>query len=153
MQAVARAHHARLAEEIELRRVAVLAGIRDQRRADVVRLREEAERDRREVDAWATTAQRQIKSERQRRKVELDANLRRTLRDENRRLDRRVKAIEAALAAHRAAVDAYFDAIEHERDPERLARQAAGRRPAFPDLATVSAGAIGPERSSSSSTD
>jgi len=142
MQAAAKAHRERAAEQIELRRVAILAAIRDQRRADAVRARQRTAESRRAVDAWAATAQRQIKTERQRRKVELDADLRRTLREQNLQVDRRVRDIEAALAAHRAELDAFFEAIERERDPVTIARQAR-RRPAFPDLAA--AAAIDPE--------
>jgi gas vesicle protein len=133
MQAAAKAYRARLAEEVELRRVAILAGIRDERRADVLRARQEVAKNRRAVDAWAATAQRQIKTERQRRKVELEADLRRTLRDQNRDVDRRVKAVEEALAAHKEALEAFFDAIEHQRDPEEIARHAL-QKPAFPEL-------------------
>jgi hypothetical protein len=133
MQAAARAHRERAEEQIELRRVAVLAAIRDERRAEAIRARQATAQNRRAVDAWAATAQRQIKTERQRRKVELDAELRRTLREQNRQLDRRVKDIEDALAAHRAELDAFFEAIETERDPVEIARKARSR-PAFPDL-------------------
>ena len=47
--------------------------------------------------------------------------------------DRRVRDIEAALAAHRADLDAFFETIERERDPVAIARQAR-QRPAFPEL-------------------
>jgi hypothetical protein len=135
MQAAARAYRTRVGEEINLRRLAILAAIRDERRADAILARQTAAKNRRAVDAWAATAQRQIKSERQRRKVELDAELRRTLRDQNRLVDRRVKAVEAALATHRAELDAFFDEIEGDPDPVAIARH-AWRRPAFPDLDT-----------------
>jgi hypothetical protein len=135
MQAAARAYRARVAEEINLRRLAVLAAIRDERRADAILARQTTAKNRRAVDAWAATAQRQIKSERQRRKVELEAELRRTLRDQNRLVDRRVKAVEAALAAHRDELDAFFDEIEGDPDPVAIALHAR-RRPAFPELDT-----------------
>src|SRR4051812_2038879 len=138
MQAAARSHRIRVTEEVELRRVAVLAAIRDERRADALRAQQAAAKNGRAVDAWAATAQRQIKGERQRRKAELAADLRRTLREQNRQVERRVKRVEAALAAHRAELDAFFDAIDRERDPLTIA-QRARRRPAFPDLeATMS---------------
>jgi gas vesicle protein len=133
MQAAAKAYRTRLTEEVELRRVSILAGIRDERRADVLRARQEVAKNRRAVDAWAATAQRQIKTERQRRKVELEADLRRTLRDQNRDVDRRVKAVEEALAAHKEELEAFFEAIEHQRDPEEIARHAL-QKPAFPEL-------------------
>lgn len=134
MHEAARAHRARLEEEIELRRVALTTAIREQRRADVMRARKEAAQNRRGVDAWAATSQRQIKSERQRRKVEIDNELRRSLREMNQQVDRRVKEIESALAAHRAAIDAFFEEIERERDPVAIAERAS-ERPALRLLA------------------
>jgi hypothetical protein len=133
MHEVARAHRERVIHELELRRVAVLAAIRDQRRADARRARQLTAAGRIAVDRWAATAQRQIKTERQRKKVELDADLRRTLREQNRQVERRVQAIEARLAAYQADLEAFFEAIDRERDPEAIALQAR-RRPAFPDL-------------------
>ena len=133
MHEAARAYRARVAEEIQLREVAILTAIRDERRAGVLRARAEAAQNRRDLELWATTAQRQIKIERQRRKVEIDAELRRTLREKNREVDRRVREVEAAITAHRARVDAYFDAIEVERDAVAIAEQAR-LRPAFPRI-------------------
>lgn len=133
MHEAARSYQARLAEEFQLRRVAVMTGIRDDRRAEALRARKAAAQNRRAVDAWAATVQRQIKSERQRRKVEIAADLRRTLREQNQQVERRVKGIEATLAAYRAELDAFFDAIAQERDPVTIA-QRARRPPAFPVL-------------------
>ncbi len=133
MHAAVRAHRDQLAEELELHRIAVTAAIRDQRRADALHARQAAAEGRRSVDRWAATAQRQIKSERQRRHVELDANLRMALREQNRLVDRRMRAIDAALATYRAELDAFFEAIERERDPEAIALHAR-QRPVFPDL-------------------
>jgi hypothetical protein len=133
MHEAARSYRARLAEELQLRRVAVMSGIRDDRRAEALRARKAAAQNRLAVDAWAATAQRQIKSERQRRKVEIAADLRRTLREQNQQVERRVKGIAAALAAYRAELDAFFDAIAEERDPVTIA-QRARRPPAFPVL-------------------
>jgi hypothetical protein len=137
MHEAARVYRARLAENLQLRRVALMTAIRDDRRADVLRAQKAAAKDRRAVDAWAATAQRQIKTERQRRKVEIEAELRRTLREQNQQVERRVKDIEAALAAHRAALDVFFDEIDQERDPVAIA-QRAGRPPAFPALGATS---------------
>lgn len=130
MHEAAKSYRARLAQEIELRRVAILAAIREQRRVDVVEARQEAAQSRRAVDAWAATAQRQIKSERQRRKVEVDVELRRKLREKNQQVDRRVTEIEAAFAAHRAEIDRFFDSLEQERDPVAVAERAQAR-PSF----------------------
>lgn len=131
MHDAARSYRARLAEQLQLRRLDVMAGMRDERRAEALRARKAAAANRRGVDAWAATAQRQIKAERQRRKVEIEADLRRTLREQNQQLERRVKDVEAVLAAYRAELDAYFDAIEREQDPVTIAERAR-RRPPFP---------------------
>jgi hypothetical protein len=133
MHDAVRAYRARVAEEIELRRVAILTAIRDERRAAVLRARAEAVQNRRAVDMWALTAQRQVKRERQRRKVEVDAELRRTLREKNQDVDRRVRKIEATIAGHRAEIDAHFDAIDTERDPVVIAERVR-RQPAFPTI-------------------
>ena len=127
----ARSYRTRLAEQLQLRRLDVMARMRDVRRAEALRARKAAAANRRGVDAWAATAQRQIKAERQRRKVEIEADLRRTLREQNQQLERRVKDVEAVLAAYRAELDTYFDAIEREQDPVTIAERAR-RRPPFP---------------------
>src|SRR4029078_6984202 len=131
MHEAARAYRDRVAEEIQLRRVAILASIRDERRAAVLGARAEAEPNGQAVERWATTAQRQIKSERQRRKVEIDTDLRRSLRENNHEGDRPVRQGGAAITAHRARVDQYFDALDKERDPLAIAEH-AHRQPAFP---------------------
>ena len=133
MHETARSFRARLAEELQLRRVALMAALRDHRRAEVVRARKVAAQNRRAADAWAATAQRQIKSERQRRKVEIEADLRRTLREQNQQLERRVKDVEAAVAAYCAELDSFFDAIEQDGDPVTIAKRAR-RPPTFPVL-------------------
>lgn len=146
MHEVARSYRARLGEKLQLRRVALMTGIRDDRRAEVVRARKAAAQNRRDVDAWAATAQRQIKSERQRRKVEIEADLRWSLREQNRQLARRVKDVEAAFAAYRAELDAFFEAIEQEPDSVTIA-QRARRLPAFPVL-DLTTSTDGPNQSS-----
>src|SRR6185503_2339605 len=52
MHEAARAYRDRVAEEIQLRRVAILTAIRDERRADVLRARAEAVHDRQAVERW-----------------------------------------------------------------------------------------------------
>ena len=134
MQAVARAQRSRIAEQVDLRRVARLTELRDGRRAEALRVRQLAAENRRAIDAWAESAKRRITNERERRKAELESDLRRTLREENRRVDRRVKDVEAAIAAHIAELEGFYGELEREMDPIRLAEQAQ-RPPAFPDLA------------------
>ena len=133
MQAVARAKRTRIAEEVDLRRVARLTELRDGRRAEALRLRQLAAENRRAIDAWAESAKRRITNERQRRKAELESDLKRSLREENRRVDRRVKDTEAMIAAHLAEIEGFFAELEREMDPVKLAEQAQ-RPPAFPDL-------------------
>jgi hypothetical protein len=100
-------------------------------------VRQLAAENRRAIDAWAESAKRRITNERERRKAELESDLRRTLREENRRVDRRVKDVEAAIAAHVAELEGFYAELEREMDPIRLAEQAQ-RPPPFPDLAARS---------------
>jgi len=146
MQAVARAQRTRIAAEVDLRRVARLTELRDGRRAEALRLRQLAAENRRAIDAWAESAKRRITNERERRKAELESDLKRSLREENRRVARRVKDIEAVIVAHVAEIEGFFAELEREMDPVRLAEQAQ-RPPAFPDLAAraeSSGGSSGP---------
>src|SRR4029079_9622128 len=105
MDDAARSYRARLAEQLQLRRLDVMAGMRDARRAEALRARKAAAANRRGADAWAAASQRQIKAERQRRKVEIEADLRRTLREQNQQLEHRVKDVAAGVARCRARVD------------------------------------------------
>ena len=136
MQATAGAERSRVTEEIDRRRSAHLAAIHDQRDAEVARMRELADEDRRGIDEWAEAEHRRIQAERDRRTTELEADLTKSLEEHRRQVDDKVQTVEFAVTAHRAEVDAFFDALDAETDPVRIAQQ-AGLRPVFPDLDAV----------------
>jgi hypothetical protein len=133
MRATAGAERARIADDIERRRVAQVALIKDGRDAEANRMRELADEDRTAIDTWAETETRRIQAERERRTSELEADLTRSLAEHASQIDGRIQAVEDAIKAHRDEVDAFFTALEAETDPVRIAQQ-AGRRPTFPDL-------------------
>ena len=133
MRATAGAERARVADDIERRRAAQVALIEGRRDAETARMRELADDDRKAIDAWAEAEQQRIQAERERRTSELEADLTRSLAEHATQIDGRIQAVEEAVKAHRADVDAFFTALEAETDPVRIAQQ-AGRRPAFPDL-------------------
>jgi hypothetical protein len=133
MRATAGTERARVAEDIERRRAAQVALIEGRRDAEASRMRELADDDRKAIDAWAEAEQQRIQAERERRTRELEDDLTRSLAEHAGQIDGRIQAVEQAVQAHRADVDAFFTALEAETDPVRIAQQ-AGRRPAFPDL-------------------
>ena len=141
MQATAGAERSRVADEIERRRSAHVAAIHGRRDAEVARMRELADEDRKGIDAWAETEHRRIQAERDRKTTELQVDLTKSLEEHRRQVDEKVQTVEFAVTAHRAEVDAFFAALAAETDPVRIAQQ-AGRRPVFPDLDAVVAATL-----------
>jgi hypothetical protein len=140
MQAAAGAERIRTAEESERRRAAHLELIRARETSGADELRVAAEGDIKAIDSWADTEIERIQSERERRTVSRRAELSQRLDDHRLLIGREVDAVEAAIAAYRAEVEAYFVRLDAEEDPVAIAK-AAGSRPTFPDLDT-----IGPDR-------
>jgi hypothetical protein len=140
MQAAAGAERIRTAEESERRRTAHLELIRARETSGADELRVVAEGDIKAIDSWADTEIERIQSERERRTVNRRAELSQRLDDHRLLIGREVDAVEAAIAAYRTEVEAYFVQLDAEEDPVAIAK-AAGSRPTFPDL-----DAIGPDR-------
>jgi hypothetical protein len=140
MQAAAGAERIRTAEESERRRTAHLELIRARETSGADELRVVAEGDIKAIDSWADTEIERIQSERERRTVSRRAELSQRLDDHRLLIGREVDAVEAAIAAYRTEVEAYFVQLDAEEDPVAIAK-AAGSRPTFPDL-----DAIGPDR-------
>lgn len=140
MQAAAGAERLRTAEESERRRTAHLELIRARETSGADELRVVAEGDIKAIDSWADTEIERIQSERERRTVSRRAELSQRLDDHRLLIGREVDAVEAAIAAYRTEVEAYFVQLDAEEDPVAIAK-AAGSRPTFPDLDT-----IGPDR-------
>ena len=136
MQAAASAERLRTAEESERRRTTHLELIRARETSGADELRVVAEGDIKAIDSWADSEIARIQSERERRTVTRRAELSQRLEDHRLLIGREVDAVEAAIAAYRTNVEAYFGRLDGEADPVAIA-QAAGSRPTFPDLDTI----------------
>ena len=133
MQATAGAERERAIADIERRRKQHLAAVDARRVADANEMRTLADTDLAAIDAWAEGERTRIASERETRAAALRDDLERSLAEHGSRIDREIADVEAAIAAHRTEVDAFFSAFDRETDPVVIA-QNAGRRPTFPAL-------------------
>jgi hypothetical protein len=133
MQETAGAERSRIGTDIDRRRAAHVAAIQAKRESEAARMRELAADDRKAIEDWAEAERRRVQIERDRRISELEADLRSSLREHGQAIDGQVERVEAAVAAHRTEVEAFFASLETETDPVRFA-QLAGQRPVFPDL-------------------
>jgi hypothetical protein len=133
MQATADAERARASEEIDRLRGDHLAAIQERRESEAARMRELATEDRAAIETWTKAERHRIQVEHDRRVGELEADLALSLEEHRREVDGQVERVEAAVAAHRSSVEAFFASLVAETDPVRIA-QLAGERPAFPDL-------------------
>jgi hypothetical protein len=136
MQAAAGAERIRISEESERRRIAHVELIRAREASGADELRVVAQGDVKAIDSWADTEIERIQAERERRTVSRRAELSQRLDDHGLLIGREVDAVDAAIAAYRTEVDAYFGQLDAEADPVAIAR-AAGSRPTFPDLDTI----------------
>ncbi len=136
MQATAGAERERAVAGIERRREQYLAGIEARRVAVAAEIRTLADKDLAAIDAWAEGERTRIANERETRAAALRDDSERSLAEHGARIDREIAGVEAAVAAHRTDVDAFFSAFDHETDPVVIA-QNAGRRPTFPALDSI----------------
>ena len=136
MQATAGAERERAIAEIERRREQHLAAIEARRVANADEIRALASTDLAAIDAWADGERTRIASEHETRAAALRDDLERSLAEHGSRIDREIAGVEAAIAAHRTEVDAFFSSFDHETDPVVIA-QNAGRRPTFPALDSI----------------
>jgi hypothetical protein len=133
MQATLTAARTRVAEDVERRRVAHIAAINARREVEVSRMHELADEDAKAIATWAAAERLRIQFERERRTQELQADLESSLAEHRSKIEREIESAEAAIAAHRAEIDAFFAALHRETDPVAIAQWAI-RRPLFPAL-------------------
>jgi hypothetical protein len=133
MQATLTAARTRVAEDVERRRVAHIAAINARREVEVGRIHALADEDAKAIATWAAAERLRIQFERERRTQELQADLESSLAEHGSKIDSEIESAEAAIAAHRAEIDAFFAALQRETDPVAIAQWAI-RRPLFPDL-------------------
>ncbi|HSL32757.1 MAG TPA: hypothetical protein VK871_03850 [Candidatus Limnocylindrales bacterium] len=136
MHATIDAERERAAEETERRREEHVATIHARRDAETERMRELADEDLSAVDAWAETERERIQAERDRRAAAVRADLELSLTEHKSQIDREIEAVDEAVSAYRAEVDAFFADLDRETDPVAIA-QHARRRPEFPTLDAI----------------
>jgi hypothetical protein len=134
------AERSRSGDDIDRRRTELLAAIQTRRETEVNRMRELAADDRKSIERWADEERKRIQKERDERLAGVEADLATSLDEHGTTVDAEVERVEAAVAAHRAEVDAFFTSLGSETDPVRIA-QSAGRRPTFPNLETEASAA------------
>jgi hypothetical protein len=133
MQTTASTERARIAEQTDRRRDEHLAAIHARREAEAQKMRDLADDDLKAIDSWAEDERQRIQAERERRAGALSDDLQKSLAEHGARIDGEIEGVEAAIAAYRVEVDAFFVALDGETDPVAIA-QHASRRPVFPDL-------------------
>ncbi len=138
MKDAATAERGRVDEDIERRRVGQIEAINARRESETAGIRELAEQDGKAIDAWVESEHQRIADEQGRRVAALQADLETSLAQHGTQMDLEIERVEAAIAAHRSEVDAYFSKLDENDDPVAIA-QNAGHRPAFPDLDAIAA--------------
>jgi hypothetical protein len=133
MQSTASTERARIAEQTDRRRDEHLAAIHARREAEAQKMRDLADDDLKAIDSWAEDERQRIQGERERRAGALSDDLQKSLAEHGARIDGEIEGVEAAIAAYRVEVDAFFVTLDGETDPVAIA-QHASRRPVFPDL-------------------
>lgn len=136
MHEAAAAERTRLGEDIGRRREAHLAGVQARREREATQMRELADEDRASIESWVASEQDRITAERDRRVSVLEEDLTTSLAEHASTYEREVEAVEAAITTHRGEVEHFFESLDDETDPVRIAQQASSR-PAFPDLDAV----------------
>jgi hypothetical protein len=133
MRTTVGAERTRITADIERRRSEHIAAIQARRESEAQKMHELAADDLKAIDGWAAEERQRIQRERERRATELSDDLKKSLAEHGSRIDREVEGVEAAIAAHRLEVEAFFADLDRESDPVAIA-QRAGQRPVFPTL-------------------
>jgi hypothetical protein len=139
MQATVAVQRVRIVDDAEQRRQAHVEQVRAREAAEADRMRELAAEDMKAIESWADGERKRIQLERHRRVAELHEDLDLSLAEHRSKIDREIEGAETAIAAYRAEVEAFFDALDRETDVVAIAQQAAWR-PVFPALDLVAEG-------------
>jgi hypothetical protein len=126
----------RVAEDVERQRLVHIAAINARREVEASRICELADSDQKAIDTWAAGERVRIQLERARRRDELQLDLESSLAELRSKIDREIESAEAAIAAHRTDLDAFFASLRHQTDPVAIAQHAI-RRPPFPTFETM----------------
>jgi Sds3-like len=138
MQATVATERARIDEETNRRREALIAAIETRREQETARMREMADEDLKSVDTWAAGERARIEEERERRAAAVRDDLEVSLTEHRAQIDREVEGVEGAVTDYRAEVDAFFARLDAEEDPVVIA-QYSGSHPLFPTQEVIAA--------------
>jgi hypothetical protein len=155
MKSTAATERSRLDESTERRRNAHVEAIRAREAAEADQMRELADEDLRGIKAWADAEISRIRSEREQREAALRGDLATSLEQHHAKIGNEIEAVDGAIAAYRASLDAFFDRLENETDPVAIAQHASSY-PVYPPLdATIAPAAeqSGPEADSTGNGD
>jgi hypothetical protein len=133
MRTAAGSQHQRIAEELERQRAAQVEAIRARAGSESDELKKTSEHDIGEISVWAKAATELIAAERVQRIDARRAWLAAELVRQSVVAGREVVAVEAAVEAHQAELDAFFSLLERECDPAGIARLASSL-PSHPSL-------------------
>ena len=136
MQGTAGLERARIGEDAERRRQEHIDSVRVREATDANRMRDLAAEDMKAIDAWFEGETKRLELERARRAAELNDDLDTSLALHSSQVGAEIERVEAAVAAYRAEVDAFFEGLDRETDPVAIAQRAA-RRPSFPSLDAI----------------
>ena len=136
MHAAAASQRERIEPNLERRRTDLLDAIAVRAGSQIEELKASSEDDIKAIDAWAKAETEKIKLDRSRRIEARRAELARQLARQEAIRGREAVAVEAAIDAYRAEMDAFFGRIERESDPASIAR-VASTIPPFPRLSEI----------------
>ena len=132
-QTTAARERARIGEETQRRRQALVDQVRAREAAEVERIRELAAEDMKVIEAWVAGEKDRIRRERERRATELKEDLELSLSEHHSKIEAEIQSVESVMATYLADVEAFFEHLGDETDLVTIAQQAA-KRPAFPTL-------------------
>jgi len=130
MQSIVDAERLRMVDATEERRRSDLDQLRQRDAAGEESLRTVAATGAESINTWVAAETERIKHEDERRRKEIDDDLQARLTRHRSTFDGATEAVETAVAAYRAELDAYFSRLEGVDDPVVIAEQAL-RRPVY----------------------
>jgi len=133
LQTTAAHERARIGEETERRRQALIDQIRGREASEVERIRELAAEDMQAIEAWVAGEKDRIRRERDLRTTELNEDLELSVSQHHSKIEVEIERVESVISTYRADVEAFFERLDGETDLVKIAQQAS-RRPAFPTL-------------------
>jgi hypothetical protein len=143
MQATAGLERLRIGEDIDRRRQEEVDRVQARKASEADRMRELANEDMAAIDAWVDRETARIQLDRERRVTAVREDLAASLAEHGSKIDKEIEGIDAAIAAYRADVDAFFASLDRETDPIVIAQRATSR-PKFPALAALGEVAAAP---------